>query len=155
MPAAGPSDDRGPLFLLLALGGVLFFLNLAGTDLGNPDEPRYAQVAREMVRSGQWVVPHLDAQVYDQKPPLFFWLIGGFGIVIGAVNEWAARLPSAVSSTLVLLFTYLFGARLFGRRAGLLAGLVLATSALFVIMARKASISAWLVALAKASVRVA
>ncbi|MBI5368897.1 MAG: glycosyltransferase family 39 protein, partial [Planctomycetes bacterium] len=147
MPANGPADDRTPLLLLLLLGGVLFFANLGGTDLWNPDEPRYAQVAREMVIAAEpagWLVPHLNGRVYLQKPPAFFWTVGAFGLAVGRVDEWAARLPSACAATLTLLLAYLFGARLFGRRAGLLGAVVLATSLLFVVMARKATIDATL-----------
>jgi len=45
-------------------------------DLWNPDEPRYAQVSREMVSGGDWVLMHLNGQVYGEKPPLFFWAMG-------------------------------------------------------------------------------
>lgn len=144
MAVGGPNDDRNPCLLLLILGVGLFFVNLGGIDLWNPDEPRYAQIAREMVQTGRWAVPHLNGAVYDQKPPLFFWILAALGAMRGDVDEWAARLPSAISATLTLLLTYLFGARLFGRRAGLLAGCVLATSLLFVVMARKANIDAML-----------
>lgn len=179
MPGGVPNDDRIPLLLLLALGALLYFPKLGGIDLWNPDEPRYAQVAREMVETGKWAVPHLNGKVYDQKPPGFFWLVGGLGLANAAVDrwasprmdggaqpgtgpgpdlspappnaagrgapvvdEWAARLPSAVAATLTLLLTCIFGARLFGRRAGLVAGIVLATSLLFAVMARKGNIDA-------------
>jgi len=63
------------IILLLGFCVVLYFINLGRWDLWNPDEPRYAQVAREMVEGGDWVLMHFNGKVYGHKPPLFFWLI--------------------------------------------------------------------------------
>ena len=60
-------------FMLLC--GSIFLVNLGGWDLWNPDEPRYAEVAREMMETGDYLVPHLNGVVYPDKPPFFFWLI--------------------------------------------------------------------------------
>jgi 4-amino-4-deoxy-L-arabinose transferase-like glycosyltransferase len=63
------------ILILSILSVLIFFVNLGGWDLWNPDEPRYAQVAKEMMESGNWILPHLNSQVYPDKPPVFFWLI--------------------------------------------------------------------------------
>ena len=53
----------------------LLFFKMGARDLWSPDEPRYAQVAREMLETGDWVAPHLNGGVYREKPPLYFWFI--------------------------------------------------------------------------------
>ena len=60
--------------LLLALAAALLFLpGLGRRDVWNPDEARYAEVAREMLLTGEYLVPHLNGDLYTQKPPLQFW----------------------------------------------------------------------------------
>jgi len=133
-------SNKANIFLLLIISCLVFFLNLQGWDLWNPDEPRYAQIAREMRDTGEWVLPHLNSEVYPDKPPLFFWLIAFFSFFTGGVTEISARFPSALSSVGCILLTYLLGKRLFNARAGLLAGLVLLTNVGFFWLGRRANI---------------
>ena len=63
-------------FLLVFAGIVLLLPSLFLRDLWKPDEPRYAQVAREMSETGEWIVPHLNGETYAHKPPLVFWIAG-------------------------------------------------------------------------------
>ncbi len=137
---------RSTFFLpvLLVLGGVLYFYNLGGWDLWNPDEPRYAEVAKEMLQGEYWVIPHLNNEVYYNKPPLFFWLIAATAKGLGEMNEFAARFPSALFALATLVLTFLLGKRLFGEGVGLFAALILATNALFFWLARRANIDATL-----------
>jgi 4-amino-4-deoxy-L-arabinose transferase-like glycosyltransferase len=118
---------RRDLLALTLLGALLFLPGLGRRDLWNPDEARYAEVAREMGQLGHWAVPHLNGEVYTQKPPLFFWTIAAFGALAGGVDETAARLPSALSAIGALLLTFRIGERFFGRRAGWLAAAAFAT----------------------------
>jgi len=118
---------RRDLLILALLGALLFLPGLGWRDLWNPDEARYAEVAREMRLLGQWAVPHLNGEVYTQKPPLLFWTIAAFGALTGGVDETSARLPSALSAIGALLLVYLIGERFFGRRAGWLAAAAFAT----------------------------
>ncbi len=116
--------------LLVALAGALLYLPALGArDLWNPDEARYAQVAREMRERGEWLVPHLNGAVYGEKPPLFFWLIGAAAVPLGGVDETAARLPSALAAIGTLLLTFAMARRLFGRRAAWLAAAAFGTCA--------------------------
>lgn len=115
---------------LLVLAGALVFLpGLGAHDLWNPDEPRYAEVAREMLLDGQYLVPHLNGEVYTQKPPLFFWAICLASGLTGGLDETAARLPSAVAAIGAIALTFLLARLFFGRRAAWLAAVVYATCA--------------------------
>jgi hypothetical protein len=87
-----------------------------------------AQIARNMLRSGDWVTARLDGIPYLEKAPLIYWLIGGCFKLFGAY-DWVARIPVALSAVLLCWLTAAFGGWAFGRRAGTLAGVVMATSA--------------------------
>ena len=128
------------VFVLIAFGGILFFTNLGGWDLWHPDEPRYAQIAKEMLQGGRWIIPHLNSEVYTDKPPLFFWLIAAASKGVGELNETAARLPSAVFALFTIMLTFFLGKRLFSEEGGFFAALILATNGEFFWLARRASI---------------
>jgi 4-amino-4-deoxy-L-arabinose transferase-like glycosyltransferase len=100
-----------------------------------PDEGRHAEIAREMLASGRWLVPTLQGQPYYNKPPLFYWLIAGSFALFG-VTEQAARLVPAMASLFIVLAVYGFGARLLGTRRGMLAGLALCFTTGFVLGGR-------------------
>src|SRR5262250_3199634 len=85
-----------------------------------------AQIARNMLTSGDWVTPRLDGIVYLEKPPLIYWIIVVFYKIFG-VHDWAARIPIALSVMALSWLTAAFGTWAFGRRAGLYAGLCTAT----------------------------
>src|SRR4030042_5021562 len=80
------------------LGGSLFilFFNLWGRSLENHDYLRYAEVAKEMIQSGDWVVPRFNGEIFLHKPPLLFWLIALPSKIYGSVTPLLARLPSAL-----------------------------------------------------------
>ena len=128
------------LFVLLAFGGLLFFYNLGGWDLWNPDEPRYAQIAKEMLQGEGWIIPHLNSEVYLDKPPLFFWLMAATATVIGGMTEFAARFPAALFAVLTLPLLFFLGKRLFSEKGGFFAALILATNVEFLWLARRACI---------------
>lgn len=113
------------------IGGALFlgwFLAFTGArPLNVPDEGRYAEVAREMVVWGDWVTPRLDGVPFLDKPPLFYWM-AALGFRAFGVHVWTARLVPALMGSLGCLLVFLAGVRLHGRRAGLLAAVVLAVS---------------------------
>jgi 4-amino-4-deoxy-L-arabinose transferase-like glycosyltransferase len=85
-----------------------------------------AQLARNMLTSGDWVTGRLDGIAYIEKAPLPFWLIAGSYRVFGQ-HDWAARLPTALSAIALAVLTAAFGIWAFGRRAGFYAGLSIAT----------------------------
>jgi len=123
---------------LLLLCSCILFINIGGWELCNPDEPRYAQVAREMLNTGNYLVPRLGAELYSNKPPLFFWLIALSSRYYGGVSAAAARLPSAVAALGVLLLTYLLGRKLYNPLTGFFAGLILFTGFEFFWLATRA-----------------
>ena len=127
---------RKYVFALLAIGTVLFLFNLGGRDLWEPDETRYAVIAREMKETGNWILPHLNGEIYAEKPPLSFWLVNLSTFFLGRNNELANRLPSALAGLIILLVTFLLGEKLFSLRVGFLSAMVLGTCILFPQLSR-------------------
>jgi 4-amino-4-deoxy-L-arabinose transferase-like glycosyltransferase len=120
--------------LVLAIGCLTALPSLGSRDLWNPDEPRYAEVAREMRVLGDFLVPHLNGAIYAQKPPLFFWLSAALQEA-GAGFE-AGRIVTAILATGSMLLTWALARLWFSARAALLAALVLGTTELFAWLSR-------------------
>ena len=112
------SARRRSEWAVLAVAALVWLPALDGRDLWSPDEPRIAQVAEEL-RAGHAgptgaLLLHLDGQPYSQKPPLYYWLAAALGAPFGHVDEWAARLPSALGGLASLALTMALARRLFG-----------------------------------------
>jgi 4-amino-4-deoxy-L-arabinose transferase-like glycosyltransferase len=118
-----------------ALASTLFFFHLGVYGLWEPDEARYAEIAREMLAMHEFVVPHLNYVAYLEKPPLLYWLTACSMRLFG-INEFAARLPNAVAALAGVLVTYFFVLRTFDRSRAILAATILATSGLYALMAQ-------------------
>ena len=103
------------LGLLLFVPGLLLYPCLSFL-LFEPDEGRYAEIPREMLLRGEWVVPYLQGEPYLDKPPLLYWLVMGSYRLLG-VHDWSARLVPALAVHACILLTYLLGRRLVGERA--------------------------------------
>jgi 4-amino-4-deoxy-L-arabinose transferase-like glycosyltransferase len=86
-----------------------------------------AQIARNMLQSGDWVTARLDGIAYLEKSPLKYWLMAVSYSIFG-VHDWAARIPLAMATVLLCWVTTRFGAWAFGWRVGWYSGIVLATS---------------------------
>lgn len=126
------------IFLTLILGS-LFFIMLGERPLFVPDEGRYAEIAREMFSSGNYITPFLNHIKYFEKPILFYWL-GAAAIKIGGLNLWALRSINALLGLLGCLLTYGTARALYGRFTGFLAALILGTSTLYFVMAHMVSL---------------
>ena len=113
-------------FLLTGVAGI-YLLGLGRLPLFGRDEALYAEAAREMLASGDWITPRVNGVFFFEKPPLNYWLAAISYRLLG-VSPLAARLPAALLAIATILITTTIGARVWGRRAGLLAGLALATS---------------------------
>jgi 4-amino-4-deoxy-L-arabinose transferase-like glycosyltransferase len=85
-----------------------------------------AQIARNMLTSGDWVTARLDGVVFLEKAPLVYWAMAASYAVFGA-HDWAARIPIVLSVIALCFLTVAFGAWAFGKRAGFYAGLCMAT----------------------------
>ena len=123
------------VLLLVVLLAVFFGFELGGRALWHPDEGRYSEIPRAMVASGDYVTPRLNGVKYFEKPALFYWMQAG-SIKLFGMNEWALRLWPALLALAGCLAVYGAGRKLFGRRAGLIAAIVLATSPLYYLLAR-------------------
>ena len=146
------SQKRIQVGLLVVFISFLYFTNLGQWDLWNPDEPRYAEVAREMVVNGDWVLMHYNGNVYPDKPPLFFWLIGLSSYLWQGFTSFSARIPAAFFGMLAVILTCLLGRSLFGSSVGLISGLILATSFEFAFRSTRANIDSTLTFFTTASI---
>ena len=115
------------------IGSVLWFALLANRPLFDPDEGRYAEIPREMLSGGDWVIPHLNGLVYLEKPPLQYWFTALSFRALGE-GEFAARLCTGLAGFLTLVTVFLIARNLWGLRAGVRAVLFTSGSALFVLL---------------------
>ncbi len=127
---APPPDgawSRAPLVCLLLGTAAIYLAGLGSAGLYDPAEGLYAEVAREMIVLRDWLTPHLNFIRYFEKPPLLYWL-DSLALELLGTTAFAVRLPTALAAIAGVGFTYGIGRELWGRRAGLAAGAVLATS---------------------------
>ena len=118
-------------FFLSCLTTAFFFLNLGKGSLASWDEGVYALVAREILKSGDWLRFTIDGSPWADKPPLCIWAMT-LSYKLFGLNEFSTRLFSCLMGIGSVLVTYLFGAKLFGRWAGFLGALVLMSSSHFI-----------------------
>jgi 4-amino-4-deoxy-L-arabinose transferase-like glycosyltransferase len=143
-------ESRWLFLLFLALYcAFLFFYGLDGGELYRNETLR-AILAREMLRTGNWIVPTLYGEPLFTKPPGMYIAIALCSWPFGAVSEWSARLPSALAATTCVFLTYWFFSRQLDRRAGFVAALLLPMSAFWLERATSAEIDmmqvAWVTA---------
>jgi 4-amino-4-deoxy-L-arabinose transferase-like glycosyltransferase len=123
---------------LLAIALITFFFGLGRIALLGPDEPRYAEIAREMFATGDWISPRLCGCLWFEKPALIYWMSAS-GYRLFGVNEFAARLPVAIAATLTALLLYFVTKRVASQRMAFITSLVLVTCGMLVGYARVAS----------------
>jgi 4-amino-4-deoxy-L-arabinose transferase-like glycosyltransferase len=128
---------RTDALLLAGFCAFLFFYGLGQFGLIGADEPRYAQVAREMLERQDWITPALGGQPWLEKPPLYYWQAMLVYRIFG-VSDWAARLPSAVDATFLVVAVYFF-LRRFRRGSEIDGALIVASCAGITGYARAAS----------------
>jgi 4-amino-4-deoxy-L-arabinose transferase-like glycosyltransferase len=120
---------------LLVIASLAILAGLGNATFWEPDEPRFAEATRQMFHRGDFVTPYLNGVPRFEKPILFYWSQAAAFNVFGD-NEFAARLPAALAGIGIVLLLYLIGVEIVSRRAGLVAGLVMATMFRFVTFAR-------------------
>jgi len=124
MPPASTLPPTRVLWALVAALAVLWFATLDARRLVHPDEGRYAEIAREMASTGDWVTPRLNDLKYFEKPPLQYWVTAIAYRAFG-VHEWTARLWPALAGLLGVLAIGYAGCAIGGATLGWLAGLAL------------------------------
>lgn len=112
---------------LLLLAAVTFFAGLGRGAITDSDEAFYADAAREMVASGDWITPYYNYEPRFQKPVLYYWLSAAASVVLGD-TETAARLWAAMAGLGLVLVTAAAGRRWYDESTGLLAGAIVATT---------------------------
>ena len=123
-------------FLYGAMAALLVLVSLttlASRPLFNPDEGRYAEIPREMLLSGDWVIPHLNGLAYIEKPPLQYWATALSFSLFGE-TEFAARLYMALTAFGTVAVVFFLGGRLFGQECGWRAAAVLCGMFMFLIL---------------------
>ncbi|WP_439821584.1 ArnT family glycosyltransferase [Pseudomonas sp. HLG18] len=132
------NNDRGALLLLLAASALMLLLGLGSRELWGA-ETRWANIALQMMQSGDYFDPYLKGDPYYDKPLLSYWLITATAWLTGSLDHWSLRLSSVVSAWLSVWLVYLLGEQLFRKGTGLIAGWMLATTFYFVFWARVAT----------------
>jgi len=122
------------LLLVILLPGLLLY-PCRSFHLLEPDEGRYAQIPKEMVESGNWIVPTLQGEAYLDKPPLMYWLVS-LSYKLFGVSEASARLVPALAVHLTILMIYLVGRRSIGERGAFWAAMILSVAPGFLGVAR-------------------
>jgi 4-amino-4-deoxy-L-arabinose transferase-like glycosyltransferase len=134
-PAHTPAIPVRHLLLLALAGGILFFAGLGRFPLIEPDEGRNAEVAREMLATGDFITPHYNGFAYLDKPAVYFWMVAG-SFRLAGVNEWAARLPSALMAFATMFLVWFLARRMLGNTPALRAGLIFAVAPLSIAFSR-------------------
>jgi hypothetical protein len=132
-PAAEPVRPKS-LLLLSVLPALLLYGTLS-FHLFEPDEGRYAEIAREMLVRGEWVVPYLQSEPYLDKPPLLYWLVRLSYSVLG-IHDWSARLIPALAVHATIILSYLFSRRWLGEKPAFWGALILTLAPGFVAIGR-------------------
>jgi 4-amino-4-deoxy-L-arabinose transferase-like glycosyltransferase len=112
-------SDRSIRWLIAAVALLIFLPGLGAVHLFDWDEINFAEIAREMLATGNWLQPQIGYVPFFEKPPLFMWMQAAAMGVFG-VGEFAARLPDALCGVATLLVLFNVGCRLRGRTFGLL-----------------------------------
>lgn len=141
MSAQQPIGRPGTRELIAVAVGVIFVLAFTAwaRPLMLPDEGRYAGVAWEMFRSGNWSTPMLDGMPFFHKPPLFYWISAAAMSVFG-VNAWAARSASMLGAWIAIMGMFVFTYRWSGQRLAWWVALVLLAQPLFLLGAQFANL---------------
>lgn len=136
---APPEINMGKELLVVSLvfgvAAWIFFTGLGNFPLFNPDECFYAEPAREMLETGDWITTTLNYAVRYTKPPLHYWATAICYYLFGT-NEFAARFFSATCGSILVATTYCMLKKFVGMRAGLIGAAILLTAPLFVVTGR-------------------
>jgi len=133
-------SQRRILAIVLLATLAMFFWGLGSIPLLSFNEARRAVPVREMVTSGDWLVPTLNGELYISKPPLIYWLSGLPALILHSTSEWVVRLPSALAAFATTWLVFFSMRRHFGFTTALFSVLILITSAGFTTFSRRSEI---------------
>ena len=139
LPAAPPPIRARDLWWLALALVVIIGTGMGIRDPWPADEPRFAAVARDMMLTGEWLFPRVGGDLYQDKPPLFFWMLAACYAVFGSLR-WSFLIPSFVAAGSTLFLIYDLGRRLVSREAGLAAAVITVCTLHFVLVMRGAQI---------------
>ncbi len=123
------------LILLLIVVIPLFYLGLFNHGLWSADEPRVAEIGREMALTNNWAIPTLNQKPFLEEPPLYYLFLAAVFKTFGGASDKIARVPSAFFAFAGVLIIFFIANRLFGPRVALLSGVILATSVEYIRVA--------------------
>jgi 4-amino-4-deoxy-L-arabinose transferase-like glycosyltransferase len=138
-----PAAVRADLLWLIGLGCLLIGAGLGLRDPWPPDEPRFALIARDMLATGDWLIPRVAGDLYTQKPPFFFWLMAASMGATGSLRV-GFLVPSLLAGVGTVLLVYDLLRRVRGREVALAGALMLLATVQFTWQARQAQIDATL-----------
>ncbi len=140
MPPNYVNIYRALLIATILLGIAVFFLGLGNIPFLSFNEARRAIPAANMISEGNWLLPKLNGELYITKPPLLYWLSATASLLFGVVNEWTARIPSALSACATAMLVHSFARRHFGAWSALFALQIIIANAGFAMLGRQAGI---------------
>lgn len=132
------SERLGLRFIIVIfVASLIMFYNLGSVPLFDPDEPVYAETAKEMIKFNDFLSPRIFGEFWYDKPPMYYWLVAAAFKLFG-ISEFTARVPSALLAVVCAGYIYRACSRLFDQTVGLLSALVLATSIEFFYLGKAA-----------------
>ncbi|MFH1386312.1 MAG: glycosyltransferase family 39 protein [bacterium] len=131
--------NRKNILILIAMAVCLYFFKLGSFSLYDAAETTYGEFVKNMLGMKDWLTFHYNGQIIFDKPPLYYWFAVIFSKLIG-FNEWAMRLPAAISGLLTVIVTYLLGKTFYNKQVGFLSGIIVMTAFQFLVQSRIAEL---------------
>lgn len=129
--------EKNSLLILACVIIFTLFFGIGGVPLLDPDEPVYAETAREMIQTGDFLSPRIFGDYWYDKPPMYYWLVAAAFKVFG-YSEFAARFPAALMGALTAFMLYFSVTKLFNERAGFWSSLILTSCIQFFYLSKAA-----------------
>lgn len=119
---------RSNLLTIILISALTLIPFIGLTDFNTKGEPREAIVAFTMLDTNNWILPQNNGDEFAYKPPMFHWFVAATSVVIGGVNEFSARFPSALAGVVLAVMTFCFFARRKNQQTALLASVIMLTT---------------------------
>lgn len=134
------SSYKRLLFATVIIGLLILFWGLGSISLTSLNEGRRALAIKEMYAGGYWLLPTLNGELYLTKPPFLYWISLSISSLVGTVNEWTLRLPSALAALVTLWMVYRYSLKRFGAWSALFSVQILMANLGFAMLARRVEI---------------